>query len=440
MQQAFAMTPEWERINLLGICLSASRQGREITDEMKQHLQQLQQQVHQVRGSVPWQELTHRHQLLPLDQDILACALAPEAEPRIGWMFQELQPGIASAYPTTALLRELLFMDGGEAENFHLRLGRGSPLLAGGLLEQTKSADAYAPVRATVRASKALLGWSSSAHMAPPGAVEVEAVATWEDLVLPASAVQSLREYLLWVTHRHIVCGEWQARVSGGPVALFSGPSGTGKTFAAEVLATALGWPLFRVDLGMLVSKYIGETEENLNALFDATAGQEMVLLFDEADSLFGKRGEVKEARDRYANMEVSHLLSRIERHHGPCVLTSNLRQHMDTAFARRFQMIIEFPRPDAQARTMLWKRHLPAKAPIADDVSVDLLGQDLQLTGGQVRNVALHAAFLAAGDSEAIGNSHIARAAWTEFAKAGNEMVRSSLGAYADYLPEEAE
>ena len=153
--------------------------------------------------------------------------------------------------------------------------------------------------------------------------------------------------------------GLWHGQSVGGPVALFTGPSGTGKTFAAAVLAGALGWPLYRVDLGRLVSKYVGETEENLNRLFDAAHGQPMVLQFDEADALFAKRGEVKEARDRYANMEVSHLLTRIEAHDGPCILTTNLRKQLDSAFTRRFQLVVEFPRLDAAARSELWRRQI---------------------------------------------------------------------------------
>ena len=133
---------------------------------------------------------------------------------------------------------------------------------------------------------------------------------------------------------------------------------------------------------------------------------------------LFGKRGEVKEARDRYANMEVSHLLSRIERHRGPCILTSNLRKHIDAAFTRRFQVVIDFPRPDESARVKLWSMHLPPSAPYDSNVDTALLGSELKLTGGQIRNAALHAAFLAAGDKSSIGLKHIASAVWTEYAK----------------------
>jgi SpoVK/Ycf46/Vps4 family AAA+-type ATPase len=245
-----------------------------------------------------------------------------------------------------------------------------------------------------------------------------------------------LREFLLWIEHRDTVVGEWGGQRVGGPVALFVGPSGTGKTLAASVIANALGWPLFRVDLGRLVSKYIGETEKNLNQLFDAASGQPLVLQFDEADALFAKRGEVKEARDRYANMEVSHLLNRIEAHDGPCILTTNLRKQMDSAFNRRFQMVVEFTRPDPAARIALWQRLLPPRAPLAPEVEPTVLGHAVNLTGGGIRNAALHAAYLAAGQGTAIGLEHIALAVWRELAKAGREVALHDLGMLAAHLP----
>jgi hypothetical protein len=352
-------------------------------------------------------------------------------------MYQELQPGITSTYPTPALIRELFVVAAEESAAFCQRLSSGSTLIKNCLIQRS-SEDIYHPIRPSARACTGLLGWSNSDSFNLPGAIETPALGTWDELVLPPYCMQNLREFMLWVTHRRQVVQDWKGRVTGGPVALFSGPSGTGKTFAAEVLANAFERPLFRVDLGLLVSKYIGETEKNLNALFDAAHSRDIVLLFDEADSLFGKRGEVKEARDRYANMEVSHLLSRIERHQGPCILTSNLRQDLDPAFARRFQMVIEFPRPDAAAREKLWCLHIPSAAPRDEDVDPILLARELKLTGGQIRNAALHAAFLAAGESSAINLSHIARAVWTELAKERGEMMTASLGKLAQYLPEE--
>ena len=438
MNSMTSLAPEWERIDLLGSSLAAYRSGADIPKGVGKRLGVLQQEILSLRDQYPWQALVTECNLTTIDQDILACSLAPEAEPRLGWMFQELQPGITSTYPTPALIREMFVMSSDESAEFNKRLSLGSPLIKNSLIER-QSSNIYQPIRPSSRACSGLLGWSSQDSHSLPGAVEVPAIGTWDNLVLPSYCIQSLHEFMFWLTHRHQVEQEWKGRITGGPVALFSGPSGTGKTFAAEVLANAFGYPLFRVDLGLLVSKYIGETEKNLNALFDAAHGQNIVLLFDEADSLFGKRGDVKEARDRYANMEVSHLLSRIERHYGPCILTTNLRQNLDSAFGRRFQMVIEFPRPDAASRAELWKLHIPIGAPLDEEVDHVLLGKELSLTGGQIKNAALHSAFLAAGESSVITLSYIARAVWTELAKEGGEMVTSSLGNLAEFLPKEA-
>jgi hypothetical protein len=433
---AAQLSAEWERIDLLGACLLQSRRGEALPDAAKDRLVCLQGEVQQVRADAPWRHLSQDCGLSWLDQDILACALAPEAEPRLGWMYQELQPGLGSAYPTPALIRELFFMETKDAMSLAARLDEGAPLRRARLVEQGAESS-FTPLRASPRAQARLLGWSGPA-VTLPGTLEVQCCATWDDLVVPASCRRSLEEYVLWVTHRRRVEGEWGARLPGGPVALFAGPSGTGKTLAAEVIAASLGRRLYRVDLGMLVSKYIGETEKNLNALFDAADGKEVVLLFDEADSLFGRRGDVREARDRYANMEVSHLLARIERHRGPCILTTNLRQHLDPAFARRFQAVIEFPRPDAASRAALWQRGFPPQAPLAADVQAESLGAALELTGAQIRNAALHAAFLAAAADSSIQLVHVAAAVMAELAKDGREVPRSSLGMLAAHLAEE--
>lgn len=213
------------------------------------------------------------------------------------------------------------------------------------------------------------------------------------------------------------------------------------------MIANTLGWQLYRVDLGALVSKYVGETEANLNRLFDAAHGLPVVLQFDEADALFAKRGAVKEARDRYANMEVSHLLTRIEAHDGPCILTTNLRKQLDPAFSRRFQIVVEFPRPDARARAELWRRLLPPRAPLAATLDVEALGAAVALTGGGIRNAALHAAYLAAGEANdessdgrppAIDRRHVAHAVWRELAKEGREVAPQELGDLLADLPRE--
>ena len=393
--QAEALAPEWDRIDLLGACLAASRRGESIVPATEERLGRLQRVIEELRREPPWQGVVARYGLDGIDQEIVAFALAPDAEPRLGWMFQALQAGVVSPYPTAALVREMLGLES--------RAGR----------IEASAADAYTSLRPTSRARAELLGWHCG-RAAPIGAVAIRAAGTRDDLVLPRRCLHALDEFLLWVTCRETVVDRWGGRGCGGPVALFSGPSGTGKTFAAEALANALEWPLYRVDLGLLVSKYIGETEKNLNALFDAADGEAMLLLFDEADALFGRRGEVKD----------------------PCILTTNLRQALDPAFARRFQAVIEFPRPDPAARTRLWQLHLPPRAPLASEVDCRFLGESVSLTGGQIRNAALHAAYLAAGEQGPIDLSRIARAVWAELAKDGRERTRESLGAVAHYLP----
>lgn len=431
------LAAEWERIDLLGACLAAYRRGVEVPEEVGKRLEQVQRNVNTFRSQDPWNSLQRNYGLDTLDQDIIACCLAPEAEPRLGWMYQELQNGMTTPYPTPALIREMFVLNHEESKQFSHRLSQDSALIRSGMVEPEEQ-GMFQPIRPSSLACQQFLGWQLENKINVTGAVQVPCEASWDDLVLPESCLRKLREFILWVTHRQQVEQQWRARVSGGPVALFSGSSGTGKTFAAEVVANTLGFPLYRVDLGLLVSKYIGETEKNLNALFEAADGQQLVLLFDEADSLFSKRGEVREARDRYANMEVSHLLSRIERHKGPCILTSNLRKHIDSAFTRRFQMVIDFPRPEIDARTRLWELHIPPGAPRDTDIDTRLLGQEFTLSGGQIRNAALHAAFLAAGDEKPIGNSHIAHAVWSEFCKKGGEQSSAGMGKFASFLKQE--
>ena len=194
------------------------------------------------------------------------------------------------------------------------------------------------------------------------------------------------------------------------------GPSGTGKTFAAEVVARELSLDLYRVDLSHVVSKYIGETEKNLRQIFDAAESGGVVLLFDEADALFGKRSEVKDSHDRYANIEVSYLLQRMETYHGLAILTTNMKEAIDTAFLRRLRFVVQFPFPDAAGRAEIWRRILPPQLP-TDGLVPEKLAR-LAVSGGTIRNIALSAAFLAADAREPVRMPHILLAARTEYTK----------------------
>jgi SpoVK/Ycf46/Vps4 family AAA+-type ATPase len=228
-------------------------------------------------------------------------------------------------------------------------------------------------------------------------------------------------------------------------LALFTGASGTGKGLAAMVIASELSeatgepWALYTLDLGRVISKYVGETEENLNRLLDALDGRRAILQIDEADGLFGKRGEVTDARDRYANLEVSHMLSRFERHSGPVILTSNYRSNIDSAFLRRFQMVIEFPSPDAEARSALWTALIPPDAPRDSKLDMDELANAVRLSGGAIQNAAHYASILARNAGEPIARGHLARAVWAELGKENRQIRLSEIGSLAGHLEGEA-
>jgi hypothetical protein len=267
-----------------------------------------------------------------------------------------------------------------------------------------------------------------TADAVPAGAVLVHPRAGWGDLVLPADRTAQLREAVERMRAQDLVLDDWGFlrghRGARGLRMLFAGPPGTGKTLAAEVLAAELGRDLLVVDLSQLVSKWIGETEKNLAAVFDAAERGGAALLFDEADALFGKRTEVGDARDRYANLETAYLLARLERFDGIAVLATNLRQNLDAAFARRIEFVVPFEPPDETARLALWRQHLPDTAPVAPDVDLATLAAIYELPGALIRGAALAAAFLAAAEPVAahrvIGLAHLAHAIRREHMKAG--------------------
>lgn len=259
----------------------------------------------------------------------------------------------------------------------------------------------------------------------------------WEDIVLPTETNAHLREVADRLTNRGTVYADWgfadRASLGNGTVALFSGPSGTGKTMAAEVVAGHAGLDLYKVDLAAVVSKYVGETESNLGRIFDEAADSDSVILFDEADALFGERSEVSDAHDRYANIEVDYLLQRIEEHDGAVILTTNLESNIDDAFMRRIHLSVEFPRPDRTARAEIWRRVFPEDTPV-DDLDYDYLAR-LDLTGGNIRNIALTAAFYAADRGTAVGMEEAVRAIKRECRKIGMPIQPDQFGEYRDII-----
>jgi SpoVK/Ycf46/Vps4 family AAA+-type ATPase len=267
----------------------------------------------------------------------------------------------------------------------------------------------------------------------------IEPTVSWRDLVLPTANLTHLRELAGRVKQRDRVLGRWHMRPGGGRgqgiVALFAGDSGTGKTMSAEVVAADLGLDLYTINLATVVDKYVGETEKNLERIFTEADQVNGVLLFDEADALFGKRSEVRDAHDRYANIEVAYLLQRLETFGGLALLSTNLRANIDEAFARRLDAIIEFPMPEVQERRTLWERCLGPHLPLADHVDLDFCARAFPLSGGNIRSIALTAAYLAAEGNRPVAMLDLMRATQREYRKLGRLTLESEFGPWLDRL-----
>lgn len=260
-----------------------------------------------------------------------------------------------------------------------------------------------------------------------------------DDIVLPADRIDHLHEIVNQYKNRTMVMENWgfgeKVAYGKGLTVLFSGPSGTGKTMAASVVARELKLDIFKIDLSSIVSKYIGETEKNLSNIFNEATLSNAILFFDEADALFGKRTEVKDSHDRYANIETSFLLQKMEEYEGITILASNFRQNMDNAFLRRISFIIEFPFPDQVLRKKLWRKIFPHSAPLDAKIDYDFLAQKIEMTGGNIKNMALAAAYMASNDSADIQMGHIMKAVKREYEKQGKPFIPSEFLPYAEFL-----
>ena len=270
-------------------------------------------------------------------------------------------------------------------------------------------------------------------------AQKVNCVHDWPDLVLPARSLRQLREVCAAEKFRHIVYSQWgydrRLAQGRGLNVLFCGASGTGKTMAAGIIARGLALDLYKIDLSSVVSKYIGETEKQLSQIFHEAGSSNAILFFDEADALFGKRSEVKDAHDRYANVEVAYLLQKMEEYEGIVILATNFRRNMDDAFTRRMHHIVEFPFPDADCRERIWKGLVSPAAPLSSDVNFAFLARQFELSGGNIRNVALAAAFLAAESGGDIRMEHFILGTSRELQKLGKMPSRSEFREYYDLL-----
>lgn len=440
---------EWARVAMLVTIAEADRDGPKLPDGFAERFAEIGRAVADNRSAGVWSGLSRLvaaeilDQFVHLDLDLLALALAPDARPALGARLHALQPHLAAPWPCLAVIEGLLMLDSGtDIAALYDRISPTSPLVTGGLIRVTGDGP-YQQVRATPLAQKAVLGRVTDVTP-PPGAVLETRRARWADLVLPPQTMRALHDFVAWLQFRDQIA-DWGGRGCSGPLALFTGASGTGKGLAAAVIAHELSeatgepWALYTLDLGRVMSKYVGETEENLNRLLDALEGRRAILQIDEADGLFGKRGEVTDARDRYANLEVSHMLSRFERHSGPVILTSNFRSNIDSAFLRRFQMVIDFPSPDVEARAALWAALIPPDAPRDKRLDLDELANAVRLSGGAIQNAAHYASILARSADEPIAHGHLARAVWAELSKENRQIRLSEIGSLAGHLEGDA-
>jgi len=257
----------------------------------------------------------------------------------------------------------------------------------------------------------------------------------WEDIVLPPDQLRQMREIVSYVRYRPLVYGDWgfdrKLALSKGLNALFVGGPGTGKTMAADVIAGQLGLDLYKIDLSMVVSKYIGETEKNLSKIFEEAATSNSILFFDEADAIFGKRSEVRDSHDRYANIEIAYLLQKMEEYVGIVILATNMRQSLDDAFVRRMHFTVEFPFPEEEYRRRIWEVTFPREAPRSEAIDLDFMARQFKVAGGSIRNIILSAAFLAADDGQVISMEHLIQGTKREFQKMGKLLVEGDFGPY---------
>jgi SpoVK/Ycf46/Vps4 family AAA+-type ATPase len=276
-----------------------------------------------------------------------------------------------------------------------------------------------------------------SGHHLAELAHKIEPRYRWDDLVLPETQMEMLREMVNMVQSRPLVLDEWglgrKLTAGMGVSALFSGPPGTGKTLAAQIMANQLGIDLYRIDLSTVVSKYVGETEKNLERIFTEASQSNAILFFDEADTIFGKRSEVKDAHDRYANIEVGYLLQRMEGYNGVSILATNLRANLDEAFTRRLQFVVDFPFPQAAERQRIWQTLLPPGVPCAADVDFRVLAQRFELSGGAIRNILVSAAYLAADNGQLVTMAHLLHGVRRELQKMGRMVGESEFSAFGN-------
>ena len=387
--------------------------------------------IERYRGAGPLSAIIHMAGLGAMEALILVAAVAPHVDEKFDLLYTQLTDRPRVEGLTGEVARTLA------ARTFEGRLRAAAllssfaPLMATGLLQLDPPGQLAGRLRADPEMVRWVLGLPAEPEVPSSEfpARPLHTVHHLEDAVLPGPVRERLDELASRILHRELVVTEWGFGQyhdnSEGLVALFHGPPGTGKTMTAAALAGQLGMPAYVVDLSALVSKYIGETEKHLARVFERAARRRCMLVFDEADAVFGRRTEVSDSHDRYANQEVSYLLARIEAHPGVVVLTTNLLANIDEAFQRRIHVMIEFPEPGVGERVELWRTIPPPDLPLADDVDFDRLAEDFELTGAQIRDATIEAAYLAAADGRVVTRDYLAAGIRRQYEKAGRAVPR---------------
>jgi len=377
-------------------------------------------------GVGPLAELIAMADLGDAEAMVLLAAVAPSADERFAVRYGALtdRPGVTAF--TGEVARNLV------ARSFRGRLDATALLSAHGTLRAhgLLTLDPPGDLSGVLRPDPGLVAWLLGLPAAPPQASAdfparpLTTVHTLADVVLPTAARARIDDLVTRIAHRDTVVEEWGFGAhhdnATGLIALFHGPPGTGKTMTAAAIAAAARLPAYLIDLSALVSKYIGETEKALAKVFDRAARDRCILVFDEADAIFGARTEVGDAHDRYANQEVSYLLSRVEQHPGIVILTTNLAANIDSAFQRRIHVMVEFPEPGPGERERLWSAVLPSRLPVGAGIGLADLAQRYPLTGAQIRDAGLDAAYRAAADGRVVTREHLVTGIRRQYEKAG--------------------
>jgi histone H3/H4 len=391
-------------------------------------------------STTPWAALVHEHASDRLARLALVLALAPHLRPQLLDVFFTKNATFDRRFAEFGGVRHeddfeptgetLAFVAGGGSVASRVAvaglLEPDRPLLTADILRVASGRDT-SPMKAPLRVSPEILGLVTTGRRPRPAlgpdfpAHRLDTAQRWDDLVLHPATLAQIREIETFLTHGHTLLDDWgmAARLRPGHRALFHGPPGTGKTLSAALLGQRTGREVYRIDLSLVVSKYIGETEKNLSRVFDRAQQREWILFFDEADALFGKRGETKDAHDRYANQEVAFLLQRVETFDGVVILASNLRENLDDAFMRRFESVVYFPVPRVEERLRLWRRAFSPRAKL--EVDLEALARRHELSGGAIVNVVRRVSLAAIAEGErTITHDDVERAVRRELNKEG--------------------